>query len=759
MARSRPLLLVAVAVPAFLLAPLSGEAQLDALRKARDLVKDKLPTVDALFGRESPITTSLDDARDGVPSMDGFTPRAFSPTYEMPVGQDGTILLVPGAYAMRVKSYCLKPGTYGPQRGDGYLHTQWEGPKAELISDVIVRATYHPEVPQYSVQMLLWGILARTKMNNLQAEANRAAMVLLTPAELLAMNGYSLGVVPNALRDRVLKTVPGAARRVFEAENDMRRMLTSADAKYADMERVAVLSGTMPESEQTMFIPAGRWSYHPAGMFVRYEVFHYSNSRMDIYYPETVNIRRDGSGRIISVAAEDGRRFDAGDASILRLASMSNAAFRRMWVLRGAMRTDPGDARPELLELARADYEDLLGISTTSDADRELIQAALHSAIARLYGIARRDEPIMRGSRLERSLRPVRMNGGFVYSISPVAATAQHPGRMMPLQPGGGGGTGPNQRQRAGMSPPPPMFLAGGNTPLPGEPDALDKARDMTNKMQAASDILGAATDPAGTLGSKAPFQPGSLLGAGLDAAYGAARDIANAFAGSDGANAPAEGGLRVSAQRPPPFIPASFTRQWALPQAGYRTYARPKVIEFQKVVAGNGVSQQQADAANAVLTSAFRLATSLDAWAVTRRRFVDAAKARDMDWQYNHGLAIVHLKRASGLQMIKLATDIEAMKTVLGPSPLVTDEGIAEGQRQLRTTGFSAATLAVSTQLGRSGGEMEAYKHRLLVDAPVNMAAHLPKVLEELQEALTEYGNHLMRLPQVQAPWELPGQ
>jgi hypothetical protein len=758
-------LLRVVAVSFVICAPVVAQAQLESLRKARDLIKDKLPTVDMLFGRESPITTSLDDARDGVPSMDGFSPQSYSPTYEMPVGQDGTILLVPGAYAMQVKSYCLKPGTFGPQSGDGYLHTQWEGPKADLISEVIVRATYHPEIPQYHVQMLLWGILARTKMSNLQREASDAAFKLLSPTELLELNGYGLGVVPNALRDRVLKSVPGPARRLFEAENDMRRMLTSADAKYADMERVAVLTGEMPASAQTMYIPAGRWSYHPAGVFVRYDVMHYSRSRMDIYYPETVNIQRDGSGRIISVASHDGRRIDLGASNAtVSFASMTGSAASntRLAVLSGAMRNDRVDATNDLLELARADYEDLSSIRLKPAQDRRLIEMAMHTAIARLYGIARHPAPIVRGSQLEVSLRPVRNGNGFTYAIAPVSAYPQHPGRMMPLQPSGGGGTGPNQRQRAGMSPPPPMFLAGGNQPLPGEPDALDKAKAMTDKLQAASDILGAATDPAGTLGSKAPFQPGSMLGSGLDAAYGAARDIGNAFAGSDGSAVPMPGSNRVAEtmqQWTPPVIPVSFVRKWSGYQSGYRTYARPTTINFQKVVAGNGVSAQHADAANAVLSSTFKLATTLDAWAITRRRFVDAAKARDMDWQYNQGLAIVYLKRTAGGQMLRLADDLERLIQITSRDELVTAEGLTEGQRQLKANGFPAATLAVATQLGRTGTQMEEYKRRALAGNPGHMASEFRRRTEELQEALTEYGTHLTRLPSVKAPWELPGQ
>ena len=299
----------AVMIAAF---PGDGKAQGDAIRRAREAVRDRTPSVASLFGDEPAITTSIEDAKDGVPSLDGFEPEWYSPLQEMPHGQDGSILLLPGTYVMVAESYCLHPGTFGPQVGDGYLHTTWKGPKADLVTSLIARSADHPEVPQRQVQLLLWAIVERADMSKLDPDTKEAAVRLLTPAELLDLEGYKLGTVPDALRDRVLRSVPAPARRLLEAENEMRRLLGTADASYADVERVAVLSGAIPASEATFLVPKGRWSYHPAGFFIRYAPFSYSTLRIDIYYPEKFEIRRDASGRIISIGTPDGRHLRAG---------------------------------------------------------------------------------------------------------------------------------------------------------------------------------------------------------------------------------------------------------------------------------------------------------------------------------------------------------------------------------------------------------------------------------------------------------------
>ena len=70
------------------------------------------------------------------------------------------------------------------------------------------------------------------------------------------------------------------------AEADLRRMLTTPGASFADMERVAVLAGMAPLGPGSQDVPSGRWSLHPDGYYVRYLPKSYSNTVVEIWVPQ-----------------------------------------------------------------------------------------------------------------------------------------------------------------------------------------------------------------------------------------------------------------------------------------------------------------------------------------------------------------------------------------------------------------------------------------------------------------------------------------
>ncbi len=373
----------AVRLSLVLAAVLATEArsQVDAIRRARDAARDATTNVASLFGKEPAITTTIDDARDGVAALDGFEPTSYSPMAEMPRAPGGTYLLVPGTYVLVSQSFCLKPGAYGPRTNSGYLHAAWKGEKAPLVSTLIARSVDHPEVPQRQVQLLLWAIVMRADMNQLYPETKQAALKLLTSAELLDLAGYKLGVVPDAVRDRALQSVPEPARSALETENEMRRLLVSAETQYADVERVAVREGALPASEAMMSFPEGRWSYHPSGFFIRYAPRTYTFMRVDIYYPDKFEIHRDGSGRITSVTKADGRAIRP-DRSPWQLLGDDGADRARLRTLQSLSHGVMTDARRELLALAHADYDDLRRLEPVVDRD-DRAQVARGSDIRR----------------------------------------------------------------------------------------------------------------------------------------------------------------------------------------------------------------------------------------------------------------------------------------------------------------------------------------------------------------------------------------
>ena len=264
------------------LSSVAASAQLGGLNK---LLK-KAPVPNILAGKE-PITTSLPDAVWGDTSKDGFTPReAKRSLMTLQRTQNGGFVLQPGYYVLQDQSYCLHAGTHGPGGGDGYLYAPPKGSANEAVISVVRNSVRHPEIQQHDVQLLLWAIVARARFEDLSHELKVVASQLLTPRQLAELNRNALDVVKgNALTD-ALGGVPEPLRKVAEAEARLRGMLTTPGATYADMERVAVLSGAAPAGPGSQEIPSGRWSMHPDGYYVRYIPSGYSSTRVEIWVPQ-----------------------------------------------------------------------------------------------------------------------------------------------------------------------------------------------------------------------------------------------------------------------------------------------------------------------------------------------------------------------------------------------------------------------------------------------------------------------------------------
>ena len=262
----------------------SSFAQIGGLGGLGDKLKKKTPN---LLGGKAPITTSLSDAKWGDPSKDGFTPR--EPGRSLMTLQrtpNGGFVLQPGYFSMQTQSYCLHAGTHGPGNGDGYLYAPPKGSAEDAVMTVVRNSVQHPEIPQHDIQALLWAIIARAKFEDLSSEVKSTASRLLTPRQLASLNRSGLDVLSgNALTD-ALGGVPEPLRQIAQAEANLRQMLTTPGTSFAEMERVAVLSGAAPLGPGSQVVPSGRWSMHPDGYFVRYIPSGYSSTRVEIWVPQ-----------------------------------------------------------------------------------------------------------------------------------------------------------------------------------------------------------------------------------------------------------------------------------------------------------------------------------------------------------------------------------------------------------------------------------------------------------------------------------------
>jgi hypothetical protein len=127
------------------------------------------------------------------------------------------------------------------------------------------------------------------------------AAKLLTPKELLALERSVLEVLTPMAREKALAALPASARKVFEAENQLREKLTQAtEAPFEELERIAVLAGVAPAEPGGRLVQRGRWSYHPDGYFIRFFASSYTQTKIQVYVPDQpFTLERDAEGRIL----------------------------------------------------------------------------------------------------------------------------------------------------------------------------------------------------------------------------------------------------------------------------------------------------------------------------------------------------------------------------------------------------------------------------------------------------------------------------
>ena len=269
----------------FGLLALNSHSQLKGLKNK--VLGEKSPVKDILK-KPSPITTNFEDDVE----MDGSLPETFGndqayiPLQKMERTESGGFKLCPGYYEMTNMSYCLKAGTHGPSIGDGYMFAPTEGKMEDIVNAILINhATKHPDIAQQDVQMLLWAIIARSKFTNLSGKLKLVTTRLLTPQQIVKLNGGFAETVGGEALKSGLVDVPPAVRTVMEAENNIRRLVETGSNSYEDFEKFAILAGIAPMDHPN--VKRGMWSKHEDGYYIRYFPSGYSRTKVQIYVPES----------------------------------------------------------------------------------------------------------------------------------------------------------------------------------------------------------------------------------------------------------------------------------------------------------------------------------------------------------------------------------------------------------------------------------------------------------------------------------------
>ena len=201
--------------------------------KLKIKIPKKISGLDKILKREPVITTSISDALTEVSFIDDYNPEIASPLSLEPRTPDGGFILKnSGNYMFEAQSFCLAPGKGSPSGNYAYLYTPLKGKYSDIIKNILRRAYKHPEIPQEDIQILIWGIISRTKITDMSQEMQITAAKLLTPEEILKVNGGALGLIPKSVLDKALEKLPPEARRIIEAEAKIREMLTKGYSSF-----------------------------------------------------------------------------------------------------------------------------------------------------------------------------------------------------------------------------------------------------------------------------------------------------------------------------------------------------------------------------------------------------------------------------------------------------------------------------------------------------------------------------------------------
>lgn len=321
------LTLVLVVLPAALAAQLPRPGDLAGIVR-------KLPSLDGLM-KNRPLDSTIDDAVGPQLFLDQrpqWFARQPGDMRRLPRTSNGGVALRPGLWEGTFESYCLRPATWTPGSGDGYLWGPLKGARAGAIGTILRVAAAHPNIPQSDIQMLLWAMLSRTRVSEMPPKLQAAARVLLPASEIRALNVSGQQALDLADRTRLFRGVTGPLRRALDVESELRYEFSRANDNYAQIEKIAVLGGR-PPGEKANTLKRGNWSRTPGRYYVRFLPDGFSRMTLQVFVPARVRIERDQLHRITLVENAKGRTEIAYNDAVAprthpRLPQLKAYAFR-----------------------------------------------------------------------------------------------------------------------------------------------------------------------------------------------------------------------------------------------------------------------------------------------------------------------------------------------------------------------------------------------------------------------------------------------
>ncbi len=205
-----------------------------------------------------------------------------------------------GYQQINLKSYCLHPGKPDGSKtgGFGFLMAPLKGKKAGLIKEILNRYSSHPEILQFDVQILIWGIVTGVAYKDYPEDYRKKIDPLLPDSEKKG-NGIDLddltGLIPDELKEQL---------GVF---NNIKDLIKSGISNYEELERIAVPETEPVPSGKDIVVAPNQWTLFENGYYFRTPFISHNFCTVDIYKPEQVELIYDSKDRIISLQNISGK--------------------------------------------------------------------------------------------------------------------------------------------------------------------------------------------------------------------------------------------------------------------------------------------------------------------------------------------------------------------------------------------------------------------------------------------------------------------
>lgn len=282
---------------------------------------------DVLEGKPAISTSFKDvDLKNTMPADFGAN-ETYTSLSTLTKNADGKYELSPGFYETINLSYCLKAGTNGPAKGDSYGNAPIKGKMDDIVETILIKSQQlwrnkasgntttqltSAFITQKDVQLLLWAIIAKADFDDMQNKTKSVALALLSPEQIVKLNGGAIKSVANFASDKGWMEKPAIVRSIEEAEQSLRQLYKSSNSTYEDFERLAVLSGVNTEAQPVEY---GTWFKHKDGFYVRYEPQGYPRTHIKIYVPEKKKVDLAITG-VIATPSDSRQRLAQTDMSV-----------------------------------------------------------------------------------------------------------------------------------------------------------------------------------------------------------------------------------------------------------------------------------------------------------------------------------------------------------------------------------------------------------------------------------------------------------